>query len=498
MHIRIINGIIKDIWESSGIIIESEESKHTFENACIYPGFTDTHGHVFGLGTTLTSPGLYNAVSLEECLSIISKSSPNRGDWLVGYGWNEENWICGSYPDKKYLDSLFPDNPVVMFRVDGHALWVNSKALQAAGIGSDYNCPAGGEVKVDKSGIPTGILVDNAIYPVTNAIPWYSDSQAKEIIRQSVAELASKGITEVHDMDVSPDLIRIYKELDDGGNLPIRLQSFIQAQQDEYLQAAGEPYIGRNFNVIGLKFYADGALGSRGAAMLTDYADCPGHKGLVLIGHEELSRKMAKGIKAGFAIAVHAIGDAANRMVLGVYSAIRNSGSVNDEIILRVEHAQHIHPDDLEKFGKYNIFAAVQPVHCTSDAKMARKRLGLSNTRHYPWKSLLDAGAIMGGGSDFPIESHNPLAGLDAFVNRIPFGENESWMPGECIDFNQALDSYTVNAHVIAGQMNRGKIESGCEADFVILDRDLSIDKTKITDAKVLATFCRGKQVFKA
>ncbi len=498
MIIRIDNGKIISISESDDVTVIQDRETTTYKPAVVYPGFVDSHGHIFGLGTGLCSPALNGLQSLDECLELLAGCTPNRGEWVVGYGWNEEIWQCGSYPDKKYLDALFPDVPVVLFRVDGHALWVNSAALRKASIGRETAPIPGGEIRTDKSGNPTGILIDNAIYPVTGLLPYYTDNQARVIIGTALRRLASAGITEVHDMDVSPNLLRLYREMDNNGQLPLRIISFVQAQQDEYLSALDSPWSGTMLNIAGLKFYADGALGSRGAAMLDDYADRPGYRGLLLIDPAELFQKMYDGAERGFSLAIHAIGDAANRMALKTYGRLRHYSAGGASAIYRIEHAQHIHIDDLSLFNKYGVYAAIQPVHCISDAKMARKRLGVSQTMHYPWRSLLHSGAVVAGGSDFPIESCEPLSGISAFVNRIPYGEDCPWMGEQCISINDAIRAYTTTPHTIAGTKNRGEVRPGSDADFVILDRDLASDKAAVEKAKVLAVYSKGVLIYKA
>ncbi len=487
--IEIEKGKIKSFTPKSGgvtVIINNKEN--FFSDAYLLPGFVDSHCHIWGLGLTKSLVNISDAKSPEEITERININPKYRGNWIFGRGWNQELWDNVKYPGKEILDKYFPDTPVLLTRIDGHADWVNSKVLKIAGIDKNTPNPPGGEIIRDNNGEATGLLIDNAMQPAEKHMPHYSLEQLEEMIKIGVNEALKKGLTELHDMDVSPIQIQIFKKLDENNELPVRVRAYISAQNDQWIRDKVTPYKGKNFSIVGIKFFADGALGSHGAALLEPYSDKKNAKGLILLEKENFIKKAAQGIEAGFQIATHAIGDAAVRFVLDAYEILRKE---YPGAILRIEHSQMIHPDDLLRYKKLNIIAPVQPVHCTSDAAtMAEPRLGLERCSYsYRWKSLIDNNIIMLGGSDFPIESHDPLTGIDAFINRIPAGMNEAWMPEEIIDITDALDAYTVNSHKLFPE-KRGSVQSGFDADFVILkNKNFNFGQNEVT-----ATYVAGER----
>ena len=498
-NILVENGLISDVRNTPGSIhIISDGFDLQLDNAWLYPGFVDSHGHLFALGNKLNTLDLSDCKSPSDCIEKAKTHIAKRENWLTGRGWNQENWDNKSFPEKNILDKFFYDIPVYFTRIDGHAAWVNSRALELTGIDNSTQDPYGGKIIRNEAGEPTGILLDNAMSLVHRFIPSYDDLTKEKFILNAVDELLRYGIIAVHDMDVSPDLIPLFKRLDDDGKLKIKVYAYLQAQNDEWLYAGHKPYKGRNFHITGVKFYADGALGSRGAALFEPYSDDNTTNGLLLIDRNALYSKAKVAIEAGFGIATHAIGDAANDLVLRVYAKLRENGVADKNTVLRIEHAQMIRPEDIEYFKKYNIFASVQPIHCLSDAPMAQKRIGDRVKYSYPWASLLDAGVLLASGSDFPIESHNPFLGIDALVNRIPFNQEQSWFPEESLPVDYALDCYTVNSKNLIGEsLKTGEIKVGNPADFVVLDKNLSaLNHDEFTNVNVLATFVNGKSVY--
>lgn len=479
--------------KNGGITIITERDTHTYPDAWLYPGFTDTHAHIFGLGARLAGLSLYHCKSADECVEKVRAIKPTHGEWYVGMGWNQELWKNVVFPDKTILDGFFPNNPVYLSRADGHAAWVNSAALHASGITSDISDPTGGTLVKTETGELSGILIDNAMDLVKIHIPKLSDEEIKQRIVLATRQCTQWGLTEVHDMDVTPAYLPIFREMAENGTLPIRVISYVSAQNDEWDKENLLPAVGEFLQIAGIKFYADGALGSRGAALLEPYSDAPETKGLFLIDKNTLYNKAKLGLEAGWQISTHAIGDAANRMVLDVYEELRKKYPKED-YILRIEHAQIVHPADSTRFAQNGIFAAVQPIHCTSDAIMAEQRLGKRCSYGYPYKTLLHNGTVIGSGSDFPIESGNPLLGIDAFVNRIPLNGEATWQGHESLTRNEALYAYTSNAHILSGnEYRRGKIEIKHDADFTILDTNIiECENSAIKETQVIATYTAG------
>jgi predicted amidohydrolase YtcJ len=464
---------------------------------------------------------LNNTHSEEECVEIAAKhfsslsqkelggSSPHPSQrglggysfssqgvvWLYGTGWNQELWTNNTLPTAKSLDSIFPDTPVCLMRIDYHAAWVNSVAMRLAGIDIHTPDPDGGSILHDKSGNPTGLLLDNAMELVRTLIPKPDDELTRKYILDSVDCLASKGLIEVHDADLHPRHLKLFRELNDNGKLKIRIKAFITAQDDEWIEHEIQPFKSDMLDVCGIKLYSDGALGSRGAALLEPYSDDPSTKGLLLLSNEQLFQKSKKAIENGWQVAVHAIGDAGCRQVINVFSRLRKEKIADENTILRLEHVQTLHPDDVQLLAESKAIASIQPVHCISDARMAEKRLGDRCNRSYLWRTLLDAGISLMAGSDFPIEPHAPLIGIDALIRRIPFGEDQPWYPDERLSINDALNIYTnPPAH---RDYHSTKLSLDQPADITILDKDLyEIKSEEILNTKVLATIVDGKIVY--
>lgn len=486
LRVNIENGIIKEVSnsESTEFIIDSE--LFTFPNGYAIPGIVDSHAHIIGLGENLNTPRLERAKSKKELLEMVQGIKINSG-WITGRGWNEELWSDNSI-HKSDLDSINSEIPIFLIRVDGHAAWVNSKALEIAKINQKTPNPMGGSINKDLNGIPNGLLIDNAIELVRNIIPPKTKELIKKYILDACNECLRLGITEVHDMDVHLEHIHIYKELNDDNLLPIRLVQYIRGFDGEYEVLHPKPYINNYLQIIGLKFYADGALGSRGALMLDKYNDADTF-GLELISTDELYQRAKVGCENGWDIAVHAIGDKANRNVLDAYDKLR---AFNFQNKLRIEHSQLINPNDISRFKKLNVIASVQPIHCTSDKNMAIKRLGENYKFAYPWQTLINSDATLIAGSDFPIESYNPYLGIDAFRNRNGKGENKTWNEEETISLEDSLKSYCVNPHLASGNGSRGSIEISKSADISVIDNDLSNNK-QIKHTECLATIVNGK-----
>ncbi len=440
--IKFKNLKINNYKNSVEIVLDSKTI--SYENAFLFDSFNDCHGHLLALGKKLVELDLSGCKNLGECINKIKHFHSRRGKWIVGRGWNNEIWDDNKLPNKFILDEYFPDTPIFLTRVDGHCAWINSEAIKESGLNPNLFLKQNdSKIELESNGEPNGIIYDYAIDYVKKFIPDYNENEKKDFIIKGSYELLKNGITTIHDMDVHPSLISIFKELDRLNDLPIKIFSFVSGNKNEWLDYNVTPYAGKNFNIVGVKFYADGSLGSRTAALLNDFEDDIGNKGIFLNDEKKLYEQCKIALTKGFQVATHAIGDAANRMVLKVYAKLFDNGIADEKSILRVEHAQHIHPDDFKYFEKYPIIASIQPIHCVSDAlTIAEKRLGNRCDYAYPWKSLLQHNARIISGSDFPIESCNPFQGIKAFIHRVPFGKNKSWYPKECLNLEEALNSY--------------------------------------------------------
>lgn len=463
----------------TGTVIRTETSTYEFPGCSVLPGLVDNHAHIMGLGEFLSNVRLDQATSERNAAEILAISAPRNG-WVIGRGWNHELWANPVLPSRAVLDELCPKVPVYATRIDGHCAWVNSHALRLAGIDPEGH---------------SGLLVDDDMQPVLDVMPAYTDETIREFILLAANTCSAHGITEVHDMDVSEAAARITRELAESGRLPIRVQSFIRGQNGEWSEQGLLPAGGEFHRMAGVKLFADGALGSRGALLSAPYSDDDDNVGLVLCSVASMLEQCNAAVDAGWpAIAIHAIGDQAVSNVIDVYEQIRNRDD-GSEIILRIEHAQHVRPDDVERMAALRIVACVQPTHCISDAVMAEKRLGADRLAwSYRWQSLIDAGVHVAAGSDFPIEDPSVLAGIDAFVRRIPRGMQAPWQDHECISQAQALWCFTEGAHASAGmEYRRGRIDVGFDADLTIIDRDvLTCHREDILSANILATFTAG------
>lgn len=531
--IKIENGIVRSVEQSDKTEIEitndgnTEVLKFEENSGYVTKGLVDSHAHIFGLGVTLLELNLENAESIEECLFLckkqIERGLTRKNDnitWLIGRGWNQEKWANSQMPTKEYLDAYLPNIAVYLTRIDGHSAWVNSKALEIANITEKTQNPIGGEILKNENNSPTGILVDNAMEMVKPHLPKYSEEQIEQYIQTAVDKLVSVGLTEIHDMDVNPNILKVFKKLDLENKLKIKVKSFVSAQNDEWISSNIENETfnsnANNLEVKGLKFYSDGALGSRGAYLIDNYSDEP-TRGLLFLNEEDFLVRIKKGAAKGWQIVTHAIGDAANRFVLDVYARFRNE-TKNYNTILRIEHAQIVHPDDLHKFEKYKIYATVQPTFCLSDFEMAKSRLGERINYSYPWQTLINQNVLITGSSDFPIETYNPMLALEYLTNRLDF-EDKSKLSAENINPSLTLPLYNLLFEYILGKRtaeniktiydkfqntNNNTINSANEIDLIneyIINQyaNFSIftnDKLTSTN-ECLATIINGKIVFK-
>jgi predicted amidohydrolase YtcJ len=451
----------------TALVVDGE--LQNYKNSEFRQGYTDSHCHVWGLGMMNSGLDIAGHNSAEETAKAAFLNNFKRGDFVVGRGWNNENWDDKSFPDKSILDEKFPKNPVILTRVDGHAVWCNSLALEIAGINEKTPNPEGGKILKNEKGIPKGILIDNAMELINCKIPEFTNLQLSEFIVEGLEICRENGITAVHDMDVSPRMIDIYKKLAKNDELSIFVHAFVSAQNNEVFDYKITPFSADFFTIKGIKLYADGALGSYGAALLEDYADKPGEKGILMLDSNQILEKCLLADDIGFDVAIHAIGDRAVREVLNAYEMFR-ANKPESKINLRIEHSQIVHPDDIPRFKELNVIASVQPIHFISDAEMALSRLGRERllSSGYPWKSFLDNGVLMIAGSDFPIETYDVNEGIKAFTLRKTKLKKDPEFSKQKITMQQAIECYTVNPYLALGIQDRGKIEAGYKTDLVI------------------------------
>ena len=470
----------------------------------LMPGLIDAHGHVMGLGYQAILLDLSATRSLDEAKAAIAAyAAANPGlPWIMGRGWNQETWGLGRFPTAADLDGIVADRPVWLERVDGHAGWANSRAMHVAHITAATRNPPGGRIERDAAGRPNGVFVDGARELIDAHRPQPLARDRDAALQQAQILLLSHGVTTAADMGTSIEDWQTYRRAGDAGTLNVRIISYASGVDAMALVAGSGPtpwlYDDR-LRLVGVKLYLDGALGSRGAWLKTPYSDAPGQTGLPLLSPAMLRNHMVRASMDGFQIAVHAIGDAANAELLSAIDDV--SASFPGDRRWRVEHAQIVDPADLPRFGQHGTIASMQPVHQTSDRLMAERRLGPARLGGaYAWGSMLRNGAHLAFGTDFPVESPDPFAGLAAAITREdangePFG---GWQPQERLTREQALAAYTRGAAYAGFAEDRiGTLAPGMRADFILLDTDVTLaTPAAIRSARVSETWVGGRAVW--
>jgi len=446
----------------------------------VLPGFVDSHAHLISLARGGMSLNVSGASSVEVIAGKVSEAAASRptGTWITGRGWDQSCWPGGAFPTAAALSVAAPQHPVALTRIDGHASWLNAAAMLAAGITDATADPPGGLLLRDAHGEPTGVLIDLAQDLVRNVIPDPSAAETDAAIERAIAECLSVGLVGVHEMGVGLETVDAYKRLLARGAFPFRNYVAVMGRSRTawaaYRERGPEYHPSGRLTVRAVKLMADGALGSRGAAMHAPYADDPQNAGLLLIEPEEFERLVRETAAAGFQLCTHAIGDRANTLVLDTYARVLAEYPGEDRRF-RVEHAQHLRPQDIPRFRELNVIPSMQPTHCTSDMRWAQGRIGAERLPGaYPWRSLLDTGVVIAGGSDFPVEPPDPLQGVQAAVMRAPLdGSGPGWQPEQRMTRLEALRSFTTWAAYAAFEETvAGSIEPGKRADLVVLEDD--------------------------
>lgn len=479
---------------------------HDGEGRTLLPGLIDAHAHVMGLGFGLRQIDLAATRSLDEALDAVRAHAAAKPEatWIVGRGWNQVLWKLGRFPTADELDRAVADRPAWLARVDGHAGWANRAALAIAGIGPDTPDPVGGRIERDARGRATGILIDTAMAMVEARIPRVDATESEAALDAALATLASVGITSVHDAGIDADGFALFRRFADAGRLSARIYAMIGGVGADFdAIAAGGPLMGYGddrLTVRSVKLYADGALGSRGAALLAPYSDDPGNQGLLFQDTHALAAMIGKALARGYQVNVHAIGDGGNRQVLDAFSlAYKARGG--RELRNRIEHAQVVAPADIPRFVPLRLIASMQPTHATSDMNMAEDRVGPERIRGaYAWQRFRAQGTVIAAGSDFPVESPDPFFGLHAAITRQDHdGQPEGgWYPAQRLSAEQALRAFTLDAAFAAHQEKTlGTLEPGKWADFILVDRDIfAIAPGDIWRTQVLETWVGGARVF--
>ena len=470
----------------------------------LLPGLIDAHGHVMGIGLQALQLDLSDTRSLAEALERVrayAAANPTPR-WIVGRGWNQERWGLGRFPTAAELDAVVRDRPVYLERVDGHAGWANSLAMREAGIEAGTQAPAGG--RIERTGRqPSGIFVDAAMALVERAIPPHQPITRDLALRRAQEILLSNGLTSVADMGTSPEDWLVMRRAGDSGALNIRIFSYASGI-DALLAVAGQgptPWLyGNRLRMGGVKLYLDGALGSRGAWLKQPYRDAAGQRGLPLVTDTVLKNLMSRAAMNDFQVAVHAIGDQANATLLDAIEEM--AGTYRGDRRWRIEHAQIVDPADLPRFARHGIIASMQPVHQSSDWRMAEARMGRERlTGSYAWASLLRLNVPLAFGSDFPVESPNPFHGLAVAISRQD-AEGQppgGWFPEQRLTLEQAFDSFTrIAAFASFAEDRVGTLEPGRMADFIFVDTDIfrTSDPAQIRETRVLETWLAGRQVW--
>ncbi len=481
------------------------------------PGFVEAHGHFLSLGHSKTILDLTKAGSWAEIVAIVGEAAKKAapGEWITGRGWHQERWspspgpTVDGVPLHTDLTKASPENPVLLGHASGHAAFANARAMALAGIGKETENPPGGEIVRDAEGNPTGLLRETAQRLVGEAMakalagrdPAVVEAELRRQVELAGREALSKGVTSFHDAGSPFETIDLFKRLADEGALPVRLYVMVRRESNEEMAKKLAQYrmvgYGNHFlTVRSIKRQIDGALGAHGAWLLAPYVDLPESTGLTLEEPADIRRTAELAVAHGYQVNTHAIGDRANREVLDLYESVFRANPGKKDLRWRIEHAQHLHPDDVPRFARLGVVASMQGVHCTSDGPWIPKRLGPERARSgaYLWRALLDSGAVIANGTDVPVEDIDPIASFHSSVARR-MADGNQFYPAQRMTREEALRSYTLNgAYAAFEEEIKGSITPGKLADVVVLSKDiLKVPEEEIPTARVDLTILGGK-----
>ncbi len=518
IHLTNINAYSHDgqqLHQLDSLLFDTESGKLLEQNAenlaaaevvdgqgkLVLPGLHDAHGHIMQYGLSQMMVNVQGINSLPDTLDKTRSYANENAEypWILGGGWNQVLWSGKAFPSRYDLDQVSTDKPIWLTRIDGHAGWANSKALEIAGINRE-TAKNDELILKDAEGLPTGILIDNAMNKIYAHVPAISHEMKVKAIELAFNNLKAAGLTFVHDAGIGKDSYEIFSQMAEQHNMPIRVYAMLASGEPGYaeLLAKGHLNIENHFIVRSVKLMIDGALGSYGAIMHAPYSDKPEMQGAYVQTPEQIEAKLDELIKADYQANVHAIGDKGNTEVIDLLSRPNmNSGKLRH----RVEHAQVLRLEDIVKFKQHDLIASMQPTHATSDMNMAEDRIGSERIKGaYAWQKLFDAGVVVASGSDFPVELINPFHGLHAAVTRQNHQNQPAggWYKNEAMSVEQALQSFTINAAFAAhAETYSGSLDVGKQADFIVVNQDLfKVNPENIWKTQVLETWVGGKRVF--
>lgn len=495
---------IDRLFSAGDALTENADTVVDGNGLTMIPGLIDAHGHILSYGLGLLRVNLVGtSTELEAAQRVLDFATENvELEWIQGRGWNQVLWDSNAFPTAASLDAVVSDKPVWLGRIDGHAAWANTLAMELAGVSRDSEDPTGGQIIRDENGDPTGVFIDTAMAYISAQIPTTSFEEQKIALTAAMKSLATYGLTSVHDAGVGSQTIAAYKELLEDGPLPIRVNAMLSASDPLFQDRLSDGHFRSNddtFTINSVKVMGDGALGSRGAALIEDYSDEAGNKGLLRYDGERMEYLMRVAMNAGFQVNTHAIGDAANMLVLNNYERLIAETGAKD-MRHRIEHAQILRFEDIQRFSELGVIPSMQATHATSDKNMAQDRLGEVRIQGaYAWRKLMDAGARIANGSDFPVEHPNPFYGLHAAITRQDQNNEPAggWFPEESMSAEEAFASFTIDA-AYAGHQDKiiGTLEAGKKADFILIDRNIfDSPSSELWQTKVLQTWVNGQKI---